>query len=437
MSTSSRFPSSTYWPTAAKRYTTDGPANRPSRKRPHPQIPDVSCEYAPHQYLMDNGLPVNRHPEHHRLSVTTAPIPDRPYQFDGSPTPSTPATALTDASTVPSEMVSLNGNFDSSYNDLSHKLGMFRVISNASNFSFSEDNSKASVDFPAEFDDNCLTAFAPSQQSDLITHGLALSPTSAINLSYESNSAYSSQFPTSTDATAMQKSPSSAGSESDSSTKSRTYRVRHQEHIRQAEKCKIASKADLSKDSVRMVRVESLDGSIQVKASIPRKAQSPRTQGPRQYCKYCQDHPEGFRGEHELQRHTSRAHPVTTRKFWICEDLHGDGTFLAKCKSCVQKKRYNADYNAAAQYVISSLRANMASLWPFLAKMLTVIVSVSDERTSSRAREVESLRAKLRSVEAREAAKTPPLSSSRRTGYVKLMRPSPPARRPWMTATTT
>jgi hypothetical protein len=64
-------------------------------------------------------------------------------------------------------------------------------------------------------------------------------------------------------------------------------------------------------------------------------------------CSLCNDYPDGFRGEHELQQHTNRAHP-THRKTWICVDASNNG-FLANCKACRTQKRYGAYYNAAAQ----------------------------------------------------------------------------------------
>ncbi|TVY80780.1 hypothetical protein LSUE1_G005700 [Lachnellula suecica] len=78
-----------------------------------------------------------------------------------------------------------------------------------------------------------------------------------------------------------------------------------------------------------------------------------RPRSARVYCKSCDSHPDGFRGEHDLRRHQDRAHKIAVKK-WICVEPTGHGhpkpeLPLSKCKACwSQKKKYGAYYNAAA-----------------------------------------------------------------------------------------
>ncbi|KIM96249.1 hypothetical protein OIDMADRAFT_59318 [Oidiodendron maius Zn] len=73
----------------------------------------------------------------------------------------------------------------------------------------------------------------------------------------------------------------------------------------------------------------------------------------RVYCKECDGHPDGFRGEHELRRHQDRQHRKMVKK-WICIQPPGSehptpAQPLSRCKACTQqKKKYGAYYNAAA-----------------------------------------------------------------------------------------
>ncbi|KAH0537085.1 hypothetical protein FGG08_006087 [Glutinoglossum americanum] len=77
-----------------------------------------------------------------------------------------------------------------------------------------------------------------------------------------------------------------------------------------------------------------------------------RPQHPRVFCLACDDHPDGFRGEHELRRHSDRVHS-TSRKVWMtiqCTDNTGPlpEIPLSGCKACRNRKKYYAYYNAAA-----------------------------------------------------------------------------------------
>ncbi|RDL41141.1 uncharacterized protein BP5553_01120 [Venustampulla echinocandica] len=97
-------------------------------------------------------------------------------------------------------------------------------------------------------------------------------------------------------------------------------------------------------------RLESEDGS-QDKVAISKPTyQRPRHD--RVFCKQCESHPDGFRGEHELRRHQDREHKPMVKK-WVCIEPTTSGhpkpvVPLSKCKACCQQKKYGAYYNAAA-----------------------------------------------------------------------------------------
>ena len=73
----------------------------------------------------------------------------------------------------------------------------------------------------------------------------------------------------------------------------------------------------------------------------------------RVYCSKCNEYPEGFRGEHELRRHTEAKHAALVKR-WVCSEPEGPPLSpqpeipLSKCKACVTRKHYGAYYNAAA-----------------------------------------------------------------------------------------
>ncbi|KAH7369085.1 zinc finger protein [Plectosphaerella cucumerina] len=84
------------------------------------------------------------------------------------------------------------------------------------------------------------------------------------------------------------------------------------------------------------------------------RASLQRTPLRRVYCLRCNECPEGFRGEHELRRHTDARHAALQKK-WLCSEpinysaaMPQPAVPLSKCKACLQQKLYGAYYNAAA-----------------------------------------------------------------------------------------
>ncbi|TID16952.1 hypothetical protein E6O75_ATG09718 [Venturia nashicola] len=301
-------------------------------------MPSYSPNFSQQQYDNEWLSPVHQSPH---------------YTYNSSPTDTsslnTPSTPFTTTSNHSPTTMSPNCSVASSLSighPLQNDLAMLRVNSSASHFSHSRSQSGADLSVPSTH-----SARSPSN-----SHAQLPSPHTSRDLN-------SPQFPTSNhqfvsssqpsfnnaDVSCMARSDSSSSNSSTSSSQSRISRRSHE--ISQHAQRDLAPKESDPVDVVKMKRVQSGDGSYKNKAEIPRESQNyKRPQHPKLYCSYCSDHPDGFRGDHELQRHVSRAHPMGhTRKVWVCIDASKDGKpFLQNCKACRTEKKYGAYYNAAA-----------------------------------------------------------------------------------------
>lgn len=70
------------------------------------------------------------------------------------------------------------------------------------------------------------------------------------------------------------------------------------------------------------------------------------------FCNLCQDHPQGFHGDHELRRHIDRRH-ANLRQVWRCKDNSVNSKAkivvpIKNCKPCRTNKTYGSNYAAAA-----------------------------------------------------------------------------------------
>ncbi|EWC44911.1 hypothetical protein DRE_00970 [Drechslerella stenobrocha 248] len=68
----------------------------------------------------------------------------------------------------------------------------------------------------------------------------------------------------------------------------------------------------------------------------------------KQWCPFCNDHKEGFRGPHELSRHMNIQHQTKKTVYIVCDDsIDKNMSMFKDCKHCSRRKIYGQDYNAA------------------------------------------------------------------------------------------
>ena len=334
-------------------------------KRPRPPMADIveATEFSLPDWVRtysDNPLtipatcnpspaPAYRHPTHLSVPSAASIFPDQ--LLSESPVPGDMAPDLTDVSTLSTQMS--------------------RNISTVSNHSaFSLPRALNDMHLNPQADFNCFIDFDFKQSDPLAQEHMAAFPHSPYSLppskSYVSDggavqSCSLSLVSPATDSSESTLSPPPAAQpmkrehsnkSTSSSTSSNTSFARQQQKHAPRESVPIAPKMAVGQQIMgppQMKRITSETGEVKEVAAIPRKEPYQRPQREKLLCDLCHDRPEGFRGEHELQRHKNRAHALT-RKVWICVDVkEQDPSFLANCKACKERKRYGAYYNAAAQ----------------------------------------------------------------------------------------
>ena len=295
----------------------------------------------------------NQHPNRNSFRLSVSPNQASPIGNISaySQSPTTPMTGeLTNGSTITSNMSresslvsgSLCGGFD--------MMAIHSQRSNMSDWSIVEEQSSNKLQQPLDISNDDFNLLN-STRSHLIDHTGGI-----MDSSDGSSLAIPSIIPTSVplaseldDDIEMTR---SASTESNTSSQSRASR-RRQEQLLQSSRPiapklsdEVLAMTRQASSEHRMIRVKSADGSIQEKVSIS-KTQHNRPTHEKVKCTKCNEKPDGFRGPHELQRHTDRAHRML-RKAWVCIDISQKKDFLASCKACRQNKKYGAYYNAAA-----------------------------------------------------------------------------------------
>ena len=226
--------------------------------------------------------------------------------------------------------------------------------SDISNFSMGLDHSPIEVKQSLGTPNNCKISLSENDRSHFLGHTGGVVNSSEFHKSSITPVVSAPLVPTSLveEDVEMKRSTST---ESNASSQSRASRRRQEQLVQSSrpiapkpfdDEASMSKQSSSSSSSHQMIRIRSADGSSKEVVSIS-KTPYVRPAHEKIKCTKCTEQPEGFRGEHELRRHTERAHN-SFRKAFVCVDISPDKAFLANCKACRLNKRYGAYYNAAA-----------------------------------------------------------------------------------------
>ncbi|KAI9715021.1 MAG: hypothetical protein M1812_006235 [Candelaria pacifica] len=308
------------------------------------------------------GRPNRRNQNPHRLSVSSDHTQFGNF-FEHSHSPSTPTTGeLTNGTTLISEMSRQDSTAGSSF---CGGFDMLKVHSNMSGFDVNGEQSPVDCaqSFASKGDRN--VALAENDRSHLLRFAGGVGEGVSYPQSFPSTNPSAVTAPVQSSiyvSEDMRRSLSNESIASTSSSQSSRFSQRRQEQLVQGTRPIAPKLSDdegvMSRQSSEqnMLRGKSIDGSSNDKLGPLPKTNYVRPSHPKVMCKLCNEHPEGFRGEHELRRHTDRAHKKI-RKAWVTVDIteyarkssiECPKVPLANCKACRKHKHYGAYYNAAA-----------------------------------------------------------------------------------------